>query len=59
MEADLFLDAKIELVFQEYKHPVYSQLWGDFLPYMSILDLIFNEWPNSLSFISQNSIWKI
>ena len=59
VEADLFSDAKIELVFQEYKHPVYSQLWGDFLPYMSILDLIFNEWPNSLSFISQNSIWKI
>ena len=43
MEADLFSDAKIELVFQEYKHPIYSQLWGDFLPYMSILDLIFNE----------------
>ena len=43
MEADLFSDAKIELVFQEYKHPVYFQLWGDFLPYMSILDLIFNE----------------
>ncbi|MBB1556972.1 MAG: WbqC family protein [candidate division SR1 bacterium] len=59
VEADLFSDAKIELVFQEYKHPVYSQLWGDFLPYMSILDLIFNEGPNSLSFISQNSIGKI
>ena len=32
----------IDLFYQNYKHPVFRQGYGEFLPYMSILDLLFN-----------------
>jgi len=35
-------DAGISVEWQNYKHPVYPQLWGDFIPNMSIIDLLFN-----------------
>jgi len=35
--------AGVEVVFQEYRHPVYQQLWGDFEPSMSVVDLIYNR----------------
>ena len=41
----------IELKFQEYNHPVYRQLWGDFIPYLSILDLLFNHGKKSLDIL--------
>lgn len=28
--------------FQQYRHPVYPQLWGDFVSHLSIVDLLFN-----------------
>ncbi len=37
-----FKEAGIKLVWQEFIHPVYPQLWGEFKPNLSILDLIFN-----------------
>ena len=33
------------------KHPIYKQQFGEFIPYMSILDLLFNEGPNSKNII--------
>ena len=30
------------VVFQEYKHPVYPQLWSGFVPNLSIIDFLFN-----------------
>ena len=41
-----FLDSWIKIHYQEFSHPVYTQLWGEFIPYMSIIDLIFNNWNN-------------
>lgn len=32
----------IKLIYQDYHHPTYKQLYGNFLPFMSIIDLIFN-----------------
>ncbi len=37
----------VNVFFQAYKHPVYQQLHGDFVPYMSFVDLLFNEGPRS------------
>ena len=37
-----FEEAGVMPCFQSYKHPIYPQLHGEFLPYMSILDLLFN-----------------
>lgn len=42
LEPELFESANIELRFQHFNHPVYPQLWWDFLPYMSIVDALFN-----------------
>ena len=47
----LFKDNNIELIWQNYKHPVYNQLHVEFIPYLSILDLLFNEGPNSKNII--------
>ncbi len=41
----------INVIFQEFIHPEYSQLFGKFEPYMSIVDLIFNHGPDSLTII--------
>jgi len=48
-----FKDAGIEVQFQDYKHPEYSQLYGDFIPYLSIIDLLFNEGDRSLEILSK------
>ena len=37
-----FDDANIKVIWQEFKHPVYPQLHGEFIPYLSSIDLLFN-----------------
>lgn len=41
-DLDYFKQHQISIYFQEYKHPIYTQLHGDFSPYMTILDALFN-----------------
>ena len=41
-DIDSFQSKEINVFFQNYEHPSYEQLHGEFEPYMSILDLIFN-----------------
>jgi len=47
LDVELFRKEKIELRFCRYTAPVYPQLWGDFLPNLSTLDLVFNCGPKS------------
>lgn len=51
LDISLFEKESIAVNFQKYKHPVYNQLWGDFAPYLSVLDLLFNEGCSSLEII--------
>ncbi len=51
MDLAKFKEEKIDVIFQEYKHPVYSQLYGEFEPFLSVLDLLFNCGPESLSIL--------
>lgn len=46
-ESTAFQDAGVELSYFSYTHPSYMQLHGDFVPYMSVLDLLFNVGPKS------------
>jgi hypothetical protein len=39
---DNFKSRDIYCYFQEYHHPVYQQLWGEFAPHLSVLDALFN-----------------
>lgn len=48
----------IKVYFQEYCHPIYQQLFKDFVPYLSAVDLLFNEGPNSLDVIMKNNVTK-
>lgn len=48
---DSFARNGIKIYFQEYQHPIYNQLHGSFEPYMSVVDLLFNEGPNSLDIL--------
>lgn len=47
LQQDLFDEAGISVVWQDYVHPLYRQLHGDFIPYLSALDLILNLGPES------------
>lgn len=41
----------IVLEYQEFVHPVYDQLHGDFIAYLSILDLLMNKGPGSKNYV--------
>jgi hypothetical protein len=41
-DKNLFATNGISIYFQEFEHPVYPQLWGDFVPYMGVIDALFN-----------------
>ncbi len=46
-----FKKENINLVYTDFRHPVYPQLWGEFIEGLSILDLLF--------VCGENSIYKI
>jgi hypothetical protein len=54
IDANLFKKSHIGLIYEQYRHPVYNQLYGDFIPYLSVVDLIFNEGPKALSVLELN-----
>ena len=58
-DIDSFLSCQIKPHFQEYTHPVYPQLHGEFEPYMSIIDLLFNVGDKSMEVIMSNNIQSI
>ena len=39
---DVFAKIGIAMQYYEFKHPVYPQLFGDFAPHMSVIDMLFN-----------------
>ena len=47
LDKGLFSDAKIALHFFTPIAPVYPQLWGEFIPNLSVFDLFFNCGPKS------------
>jgi hypothetical protein len=49
----LFKDAGIAIEYQDYQHPVYPQLHGDFIPFLSVVDLLFNCGPKSLEILAR------
>ena len=46
-----FHEAGIQVEFQDFQHPSYRQVYAPFLPFMSVVDLLFNEGPRSKDII--------
>lgn len=48
LDVALFQDAGVAVEWQNYRHPTYTQLHGDFIPYLSALDLVLNAGRDSI-----------
>lgn len=46
-DEEMFTERNIQVVTSSFHHPAYKQRWGDFIPNMSVVDLIFNAGVNS------------
>lgn len=57
-EEDKFAEAGIDVYFQDYRHPVYPQLFGEFIPYLSVVDLLFHCGERSLEVSMSGNITK-
>jgi len=51
MDEDYFLKNDIKIQYQDYLHPSYNQLYGEFIPYLSVIDLLFNHGEDSLNIL--------
>ncbi len=51
LDADIFARAGIDVVIQDWRAPTYPQLYGDFVPDLSIVDLLMNTGPDSLNIL--------
>lgn len=42
LDESVFEKENIKVLWQNFKHPIYPQLFGEFIPYLSSIDLLFN-----------------
>jgi hypothetical protein len=59
IEETYFAEHGIKVEYQDYKHPIYKQLYGDFIPYLSVIDLLFNYGEESLSILANERIEEV
>ena len=57
-DVDSFKVNNIRVEFQNYRHPVYRQLYSGFESHLSIIDLLFNCGEDSLDIIMDDNIEK-
>lgn len=50
-EQELLTSRHIEVLFHHYEHPVYRQVYKPFMPYASVVDLMFNEGEDALKIV--------
>lgn len=55
IEDHKFIENDIELLWFEYNHPTYSQMSNVFISHLSIVDLLFNNGPDSLNYIIEGT----
>ena len=56
LRVEEFKKSNIDIEFKKFQHPIYKQIHGEFIPEMSIIDLLFNEGRKEAKKILQNSI---
>lgn len=55
MDMDIFKHEGIRVIFQNFNHPVYPQVFGEFISHLSILDLLFNCGSRSMAILRANN----
>jgi hypothetical protein len=55
IDKGVFFNNRIKFVFQDYVHPVYSQMHGEFISHMSFLDLLFNYGSNASQILGKST----
>lgn len=56
LDENQFEENNIKVKYQDFHHPIYQQLWGEFIANMSSIDLLFNCGESSLDIISKANI---
>ena len=59
LRESIFFDEGIDVIWHDYQHPFYNQLWTNengFISYLSVADLLFNHGKDSLAIISGDKI---
>lgn len=51
VDEDVFRQEGVRVVFQDFRAPVYPQLFGAFAPNLSTIDLLFNVGPNAIDYL--------
>jgi hypothetical protein len=51
MRLSVWNQERIEVLYNDYDHPGYHQLYSGFIPYLSIIDCLMNHGPNTLEII--------
>ncbi|MFH1004440.1 MAG: WbqC family protein [Bacteroidota bacterium] len=59
IDIELFKKHGITVIFQHYQHTPHKQLWGEFVPYMSILDALMNEGKRTKEIILSSPVPEI
>ena len=55
-DQEAFTSGGVTPYFQSYNHPTYRQRFGEFVPNMSVVDLLFNLGPDSLDVIMSGNV---
>ncbi len=53
IDGNRFKEEGIRLYWYEFKHPAYQQLYRAFIPYLSIIDLLFNTGNEAIKYIRE------
>jgi len=51
-----FIESGVKPYFQKYNHPIYSQLHDGFATNLSIIDLLFNNGPESFNIMMSGNV---
>jgi hypothetical protein len=57
MDTARFAAAGIRVLYQDYAHPVYAQLYGEFVPNCSALDLLLTHGDDALGILQSGTRW--
>jgi hypothetical protein len=58
MDAARFAAAGVRVLYQDYAHPAYAQLHGEFVPNCSALDLLLTHGDDALGILRAGDHWS-